>query len=322
MPSCLIEDVARTLDNLELPRDQMFLDGSREVMTLVDALTLVDDPRRKQGRRYPFTGLLTVAVVAVLGGARSLAAIVRWAKSADAHLLDALGLPHGTHGRVPAATTWGRTLAKTDGDQLDDTLALFTETLARDPLEDITDTGPRSLAADGKTVRGALDADGKQLHLLSIFRPDTGTIAAQRAMRDKGCEVTHFSAALGVRFFWRDLVGDQYGRGRSRKPTRSPVTRFPQVQRVDQVFLVPQEETHPIGNQRKASGCDVGSCGETRSTRGFTPADSRGSPPTACWQPPASGWFTRLREDYFAEKTSLGRMRAGGILSFPMLPLS
>ena len=23
----------------------------------------------------------------------------------------------------------------------------------------------------------------------------------------------------GVRFFWRDLVGDQYGRGRSRKPT-------------------------------------------------------------------------------------------------------
>jgi predicted transposase YbfD/YdcC len=196
MPSCLIEDVARTLDDLELSRDQTFLDGSREVMTLMDALTLVDDPRRRQGRRYPFTGLLAVAIVAVLGGARSLAAIVRWAKGADAHLLDALGLPHGTDGRVPAATTWGRTLAKTDGDQLDDALTLFTETLARDPLEDVVDTGPRSLAADGKTVCGALDADGKQLHLLPIFRPDTGTVAAQRAMRDKGCEVTHFSAAL------------------------------------------------------------------------------------------------------------------------------
>jgi hypothetical protein len=39
-------------------------------------------------------------------------------------------------------------------------------------------------------------ADGKQLHLLSVFRPDTGTVAAQRAMRDKGCEVTHFAAVL------------------------------------------------------------------------------------------------------------------------------
>lgn len=196
MPSCLIENVVRTLDDVELPFDQAVLGESREVMTLVDALTLVDDPRRRQGRRYAWTGLLTVAVVAVLGGARSLAAIARWARGADAHLLDVLGLPHGADGRVPAATTWGRALAKTDGDQLDDALTLFTETLATDPLHDVVDTGPRSLAADGKTVCGAVDTDGKQLHLLSVFRPDTGTVAAQRAMRDKGSEVTHFSATL------------------------------------------------------------------------------------------------------------------------------
>lgn len=54
----------------------------------------------------------------------------------------------------------------------------------------------KSLAADGKTVCGAVDADGKQLHLLSVFRPGTGTVAAQRAMRDKGSEVTHFAAVL------------------------------------------------------------------------------------------------------------------------------
>jgi predicted transposase YbfD/YdcC len=164
----------------------------------MDALTPVDDPRRRQGRRYAFTGLLAVAVVAVLGGARSPAGIVRRAAGADAPLLDALGLPRSRDSRTPATTTWGRALAKTDGDQLDDALNRFAETLAADPLQDVLDTGLRSLAADGKTVCGALDADRKQLQLLSVFRPDTGTAAAQRAMRDKGCEVTHFAAALGT----------------------------------------------------------------------------------------------------------------------------
>lgn len=93
MPSCLIEDLSRTLADIAAPLDQDTLAGSQEVMTLVDALTLVPDPRRRQGCRYPFTGLLAVAVVAVLCGARSLAGISRWARGSNAPLLGALGLP-------------------------------------------------------------------------------------------------------------------------------------------------------------------------------------------------------------------------------------
>jgi predicted transposase YbfD/YdcC len=196
MPSCLIEDLSCVLDDIEVPLDQDTLAGSQEVVALVDVLTLVPDPRRRQGCRYPFTGLLAVAVVAVLCGARSLAGISRWARGANVGLLEVLGLPQGVDGLVPATTTWGRALAKTDGDALDDALTLFTEALAADPLDEVVDRGVQSLAADGKMVCGAVDADGKQLHLLSVFRPDTGTVAAQRAMRDKGCEVTHFAAVL------------------------------------------------------------------------------------------------------------------------------
>lgn len=108
MPSCLIEDLARTLDDIEVPLDQDSLAGSAEVMTLLDALTLVPDPRRRQGCRYPFTGLLSTAATAVMCGARSLAAIVRWANGATPALLSALGLTGGAAGRVPAATTFGR----------------------------------------------------------------------------------------------------------------------------------------------------------------------------------------------------------------------
>ncbi|WP_328674363.1 hypothetical protein OG905_20420 [Streptomyces sp. NBC_00322] len=52
MPSCLIEDLARTLDVIEVPLDQEAFAGSAEVTTLLDALTLVPDPRRRQGCRY------------------------------------------------------------------------------------------------------------------------------------------------------------------------------------------------------------------------------------------------------------------------------
>ncbi|MET7765946.1 transposase family protein [Streptomyces sp. NPDC005393] len=71
MPSCLIEELARTLDALEVPLDQDTLAGSAEVTTLLDALTLVPDPRRRQGCRYSFTGLLSVTAAAVMCGARS-----------------------------------------------------------------------------------------------------------------------------------------------------------------------------------------------------------------------------------------------------------
>jgi hypothetical protein len=148
MPSCLIEDLACTLDGLEVPLDQGALDGSGEVMTLLDALTLVPDPRRRQGCRYSFAGLLSTAAVAVMCGARSLAGIVRWACGATPALLSVLGLADGAYGRVPAATTFGRTLAKVNGNALDD----------------VVTGGVKSLAADGKTVCGAIDAEGKQLH--------------------------------------------------------------------------------------------------------------------------------------------------------------
>ena len=73
MPSCLIKDLARALDALEVPLDQDTLAGSAEVTTLLDALTLVPDPRRRQGCRYSFTGLLSVTATAVICGAGSLA---------------------------------------------------------------------------------------------------------------------------------------------------------------------------------------------------------------------------------------------------------
>lgn len=63
----------------------------------------------------------------------------------------------------PSPTTWPPDYS------LDDALTAFTERLAVDPLEDIVDNGVRSSAAGSKSVCGAIDAEGKQLNLLSVF---------------------------------------------------------------------------------------------------------------------------------------------------------
>lgn len=62
---------------------------------------------------------------------------------------------------------------------------------AADRGEDADPGADVALVGEGGQAVGR-DAEGKQLHLLSVFRPETGTVAAQRALRDKGCEVTHF----------------------------------------------------------------------------------------------------------------------------------
>jgi hypothetical protein len=76
---------------------------------------------------------------------------------------------------------------------------------AADPLAGLADDAPvLQLAADGKTVRGARDADGRQLHLLGVYQVGPGVMLAQREMRHKPHETVHFAAAL-------DLIADITG---------------------------------------------------------------------------------------------------------------
>lgn len=103
MPSCLIDDLVARADMLELAADQAGLAGAPEVMTLLEVLTLVPDPRDRRGLRHSWTVLLGPAMVAVRCGAIFLAGIIRRARGADVQLLVALGV-------LPVATTLGHAL--------------------------------------------------------------------------------------------------------------------------------------------------------------------------------------------------------------------
>ncbi|MEU7750523.1 transposase family protein [Micromonospora sp. NPDC049171] len=58
---------------------------------MLRVLSRVPDPRDPRGVRYPLTGLLTVAVCAVLAGASSFAAITDWLHDLDDQARDQLG---------------------------------------------------------------------------------------------------------------------------------------------------------------------------------------------------------------------------------------
>ena len=158
---------------------------------LLHALSKVPDPRDPRGIRYPLSGLLTVAVCAVLAGASSFAAIADWLHDLDKHARDQLGFDV-----VPASTTLWRLLTRLDADLLATVLAGWLTTRTRPPAPVRTRRYRQVIAVDGKTLRGARRADGRQVHLLSALDTITGIVLAQITVDAKSNEIPAFTPLL------------------------------------------------------------------------------------------------------------------------------
>ncbi|MGC9496952.1 ISAs1 family transposase [Streptomyces sp. WG7] len=161
-----------------------------QLACLADVLGRLPDPRRTRGRRYRLGSLLALCLVAVLGGATSLAAIARFAADTDSELREQLGLPAST----PNASTLGRVLARLDGDALDDAVGAWLARYAADPVDEPGDTLV-GLAVDGKTVRGSR-TDGQAVYLLAAALHACQTVIAQRQIAAKSNEIPAFAPLL------------------------------------------------------------------------------------------------------------------------------
>ncbi|MFF0778154.1 ISAs1 family transposase [Streptomyces sp. NPDC003720] len=158
------------------------------------------DQRRAKGRHHPLAFVLALAACAVLAGGKSLTAIAEGAADAPAAVLTALGGPSREPARptTPTEATVRRILQRVDGDALDEAIGAWLA--ARDPDRpppdhDLGRRVRRSLAVDGKTVRGARRADGIPVHLQAAMT-GTGLVAAQREVSAKTNEITVFRPML------------------------------------------------------------------------------------------------------------------------------
>jgi predicted transposase YbfD/YdcC len=147
-----------------------------ETPHLLAYLATIPDPRTPGGRRHPLVAILAMAAAAVLTGARSMTAIAEWAADAPQPVRAALGARRDApdHWAAPAEATIRRTLGRLDPEALATAIGAW--------LADRDRPGRRrrAVAVDGKTLRGATDAQGRQVHLLAAMDQATRAVLAQR----------------------------------------------------------------------------------------------------------------------------------------------
>lgn len=162
---------------------------------LLNALSMIPDPRDRRGVRYPLAGLLALAVTATVAGGRSFAAIGQWAAETTTENLASFGLK-GTS--APDESTLRKLFARLDADALDRALGVWMWTRT------YLTGGRRVIAIDGKTVRGARTRPGgKAPHLVAAFDHAAGAVLGQVAVDAKSNEIPAARTLLG--FF--DLDG-------------------------------------------------------------------------------------------------------------------
>jgi hypothetical protein len=179
VPSSPIDVLARHLEHVTVT------DPPTDLPTLAELLDTVPDPRSRRGRRYRLGPLLALSLLAVLGGATSLAKIARFIAGYDPDLRARAGLPGTVQ---PAASTLGRLFARLDGDAFDAATCTYLATLADCGPPATTDDRPPTrtaltgLAVDGKTLRGSRTGESA-VHLLAATRHDTQTVVAQQQVK-------------------------------------------------------------------------------------------------------------------------------------------
>jgi predicted transposase YbfD/YdcC len=181
-------------------------------------LERVPDPRKPRGIRHGLASILATCAAAVLTGATSLLAIMEWVHDAPQEVLAALRsrwnarrgryvAPHKATVRrvlevIDAAATdaalcsWvaaraGIRPAPTPGDELE-VAAVHEHSPGVEP--DAVPVG--AFAVDGKSVRGAVGAEGKAVHLLSVLSQDHAVVISQVEVGQKTNEITHFQQVL------------------------------------------------------------------------------------------------------------------------------
>jgi predicted transposase YbfD/YdcC len=169
---------------------------------LLELFAGVTDGRVGAGRDHPVAAVLALSAAAVVAGMRGYAAITGWVADVPPAVLADLYLRSGAApAPPPSKTTIWRVLTDADAGALDVAVGAWLMNLAgfTAPAAASRDAGEQDYSRvlmqvrlDGKAVRGAKDARGKQVRLLAaLVGPDAAAsvVAAQAEVGKKTNEV-------------------------------------------------------------------------------------------------------------------------------------
>ena len=144
-------------------------------MRSLPAFQDIDDPRRRQGRRHALPTVLALATAATLCGMRGYKAISELVDDLSPKALQRFRVRRrdGRY-RAPSLSAIRSLLIRVDPAQLDGVLRAWHE---------VHSGGDTALAIDGKTIRGAIDADGNRTHVLGIGHIQDRGLGVAETMR-------------------------------------------------------------------------------------------------------------------------------------------
>ncbi|MFD0575004.1 ISAs1 family transposase [Dactylosporangium darangshiense] len=153
------------------------------------ALVVVPDPRARRGIRHRLAVVVTAAVCAVVAGYRSYTAIAEWV--ADLPADTAVLLSIDAH-RRPSEAMIRRLLQALDADLLAAAIGTWLATRIPAPKPG----SRRTMAVDGKTLRGSRTCDSPARQVLAAADQFTGVLLASTDVDTKTSEITRFAALL------------------------------------------------------------------------------------------------------------------------------
>lgn len=137
-------------------------------VSLWEVFAEVPDPRDSQGRRHPLPAVLTLAVVAMLSGARSLYAIAQFGRDRGKAFAQALGF---TRDVPPCCATLHLLFKALDRKAFERAIRRWTASRVA--------AGWRSVSLDGKTLRGVQGHQVPGVHLLAAYAHEAKTVLDQ-----------------------------------------------------------------------------------------------------------------------------------------------
>jgi predicted transposase YbfD/YdcC len=162
---------------------------------LLAALGRVPEHRKARGIRHELAAVLAVATAAVLSGADSTTTIAQHARTLTQPALATLGIRRNTRTHTyvaPSYQTLRRAIGSVDAHALDTAVSGWLHTQLNTGRLSTGQLTALVIALDGKTVRGAKDAEGNQLHLFAALVHGQATVIAQHPVDSTTNEITGF----------------------------------------------------------------------------------------------------------------------------------
>jgi hypothetical protein len=157
-------------------------------LSLLDVLAQVPDPRSRHGRRHPLSAILSLAIVAMLGGAKSYQAIFQFGRDKGPALAHLLGF---TRGKTPTKSTYSILFRILD-------VQAFEDALTRWIVSRLPQGQALPFALDGKTARGSRDGEVAGQHLVAAYSEEAQAVLAQLRVDSKTNEHKAALQLLGV----------------------------------------------------------------------------------------------------------------------------